>query len=83
MGEGSPGEEPLRSPGLRIEARQMLSLSIGIRVSFLEGGRPTDANVGTTVIRGNNQGVFQLPVSISQKKATYYIGVRVRALYPH
>jgi len=80
MGEGSPGEEPLRSAGMRIEVRQELSISIGIRVSFLEGRHPTDANVGKSVIRGTNEGIFELPVSISQRKATYYIGVRVLPL---
>jgi hypothetical protein len=80
MGEGSPGEEPLRSAGMRIEVRQELSIAIGIRVSFLEGGHPTDANVGKTVTRGTDEGVFELPVSISQQKATYYIGVRVLPL---
>ena len=77
MGEGSPGEEPLRSAGMRIQVRQELSISIGIRVSFLEGRHPTDANVGESVIRGTNEGIFELPVSISQRKATNYIGVRV------
>jgi len=80
MGEGSPGEEPLRSAGMRIEVRQELSISIGIRVSFLEGRHPTDANVGKSVIRGTSEGIFELPVSISQRKATYYIGVRVLPL---
>lgn len=71
------GEEPMRVAGFMIEAKQMLAVAIGIRVSFKEGSRPTDASVGTTVTRGDSNGLFQLPVTISQNKAVYYVGVKV------
>ncbi len=77
MGQRSPGSEPMRN-SLNIQVVQSLQLPIGVRVAFKEGGRPTDSDMSVVLntATGNDKGVFDLRVPVSQRAEVYYVGVR-------